>query len=204
MEQNPRRKTTAVFFTEKKNMRLEHPAKIIYCAGSSNKGVKRFWKRKSGMFTPPKTNMAIWHTSLGGGNLNICLFSSRFIWGRWTHFDGWIFFKWGWFNHRPDHQKRAPALTQSTESLEGSNDALHIVGYARVIGAWPPFVASRLAVEMAARHFRRNQCSFLEKCYLEIELLWWFFGCVGKKHSTIQNLYWSDVPPHFWYTSIEI
>ena len=184
-------------------MRLEHPAKIIYCAGSSNKGVKRFWKRKSGMFTPPKTNMAIWHTSLGGGNLNICLFSSRFIWGRWTHFDGWIFFKWGWFNHRPDHQKRAPALTQSTESLEGSNDALHIVGYARVIGAWP---------HLWPVDWRRNGSQTLQKepMFIFREMLpgnrvaMMIFWMRWKKHSTIQNLYWSDVPPHFWYTSIEI
>ena len=185
MEKCPRRKQRLELY-RKKNVRLDHPAKIIYCAGSSNKRLKRlerFWKRFFRYFYPQKTNMAIWYTSLGGGNLNIFWHFHADLFGEDEPILTSIFFKWGWFNHRPDHQKRAPALTQSTESLEGSNDALHR--------------------RRNGRHFRRNPCSFLKKCYLEIQLLWWFFDAL-KKHSTIQNLYWSDVPPHFWYTSIEI
>ena len=69
----------------------------------------------------------------------------------------------GWFNHQPDHQKRAPALTQSTESLGPGN------------------ICGQSTGRRNGRHFRRrNPCSFLKKFYLEIELLWWLFGCVGK------------------------
>ena len=48
----------------------------------------------------PKRKMLSRNWNLGGGNSNIFWNFHPEIWGRWTQFDGCIFFEMGWFNHQ--------------------------------------------------------------------------------------------------------